>query len=107
MRAIDLRLSLSHSNILVVRTEGVARAQNHLPPVFHTSCRRHDIIISIALVELGALDGGLVFVSVIYYARRSCDSGAVGRHRSHKEHRLHSCSRTGTAVGEISLAVLI
>ena len=107
MRTVDLRLSLGQSHVLVVRTKGIARTQDNLPSVFHSTSRRHDIIISVALIELGALDGGLVLMSVIYNARWTCDSRSVGRHGSHEEHRLHSRSRTSATMREISLSVLV
>ena len=105
--AVDLRFALCHADILLVWAEGVLRAQYDLPSVLHTSCRRHDVVVSVALVELCSLDGWLVLMSVVYYPRGACHTAAVGREGSHEEYRLYPRTRAGTAEREVCLAVVV
>ena len=41
---------------------------NFLAAILHSARRTHDVIIAVALVEFGALNGRLVFMAVIYDA---------------------------------------
>ena len=59
---------LRHSHIFLVRTERILGAEFHLPTIFHATGRAHDVIISVALIEFGALNGRLVFMTIIDYA---------------------------------------
>ena len=59
---------LCHTYIFLVRTVWILGTQFYLPAILHSACRTHDIIISVALVELGSFDGRLIFVSIIYDA---------------------------------------
>ena len=63
-----LVLSLCHTHILLVRTVWILGTQFYLPAILHAARRTHDVIIAVALVELGTLDGRLVFMTVIYDA---------------------------------------
>ena len=63
-----LVLSLCYAYILLVRTVWILGTQFYLPAILHSARRTHDIIISVALVEFGTLDGRLVFMTVIYDA---------------------------------------
>ena len=66
VRAVDLRLALRQAHILLVRAERTAAAEFHLPAVLHATSGAEDVVVAVALVELRALDGGLVLVSIIY-----------------------------------------
>ena len=107
VRAIDLRLALCKAHILLVGTKGTATAEFYLPAVLHATGGAEDVVVAVALVELGALDGGLVLVSVIYDTRGSDHLGAVGRHGCNKEDRFHAGTRTGTTMRKVGLAVLV
>ena len=69
VRAVHLLvLSLCHAHILLVRTVWILGAQFHLPAILHAARRTHDVIVAVALVELGSFNGRLVFVTIIYDA---------------------------------------
>jgi hypothetical protein len=69
VRAVYLLvLSLCHTHILLVRTVWILGTQFYLPAILYSARRTHDIIISVALVEFGTLDGRLVFMTIIYDA---------------------------------------
>ena len=69
VRAVHiLVLSLSHTNILLVRTVWIPGTQFYLPALLHSARRAHDVLIAVALVEFGTLTGRLVFMAVIYDA---------------------------------------
>ena len=92
MRSVDLRFALGQAHILLIGSVGIFGAQNHLPTVFHASGGRHDIVVAVTFVEFGALDGGLVFMTVVDDACRPGHTGAVGREGRHEEHRLDAGS---------------
>ena len=60
-----LVLSLCHTYIFLVRTKWILGTQFYLPAILHSARRTHDVIIAVALVEFGTLDGRLVFMTVI------------------------------------------
>ena len=69
VRAVYLLvLSLCHTHILLVRTVWILGTQFYLPAILYSARRTHDIIISVALVEFGSLNGWLVFMTIIYDA---------------------------------------
>ena len=69
VRAVHLLvLSLCHTHILLVGTVWILGTQFYLPAILYSARRTHDIIISVALVEFGSLDGWLVFMTIIYDA---------------------------------------
>ena len=63
-----LVLSLCHTYIFLVRTKWILGTQFYLPAILHSARRTHDVIIAVALVEFGTLDGRLVFMTIIYDA---------------------------------------
>ena len=69
VRAVYLLvLSLCYAYIFLVRTVWILGTQFYLPAILHSARRTHDVIIAVALVELGAFDGRLVFVPIVYDA---------------------------------------
>ena len=69
VRTIHLLVfSLCHAYILFVRTVWILGTQFYLPAILHAARRTHDVIIAVALVEFGSLDGWLVFMAIIYDA---------------------------------------
>ena len=63
-----LVLSLCHTYILLVRTKWILGTQFYLPAILHAARRTHDVIIAVALVELGTFYRRLIFMTIIYDA---------------------------------------
>ena len=69
VRTIHLLVfSLCHTYIFLVRTVWILGTQLYLPAILHAARRTHDVIVAVALVELGTFDSRLVFMPIIYDA---------------------------------------
>ena len=100
MRAVDVIqiATLSHRDVFLIGTEGRTRTQRDLPAGGYASRRRHNIIVAVAFVELGAFNCGLCLMSVEHNLRGTGHFSAVGREGSNEQNRLHTGTRSCTAV---------
>ena len=82
-------------------------AQDDLPAGLDAAGGSEDVVITVALIELGTLDRGMIAVAVEDHDVLADETLAVGRHLADAQHALEPGARTGPAVDEVGLAVVV
>ena len=94
-------------NFLFPGTVNIFRPQYGLPAGLHAPCRSEDIVISVSLVQLRTLDGGLGRMTIIDELTVIEHSGAIRFDGRHIQHALEADTASGESRHHVCLAILI
>jgi len=107
MRAVDLGFSLVHHRAHLPGAIGLIGPEHHLPTGRDSAGWGKDIVLTLVFVKLSPFYGGILFVSVVDYARFTDQTFAVGAHGSYEQHRLKSGPAAGQCKRHIGFAVFV
>ena len=107
VRSVDRRIALMQNNLFLPGTVNIFRTKYRLPAGLYAACRSKNIVITVSLVQLRSLDGGLGDMSVIDELSVAQYPGAVRFDGRHIQHALEADTASGESRYHVSLAVFI
>ena len=107
VRAVDRRFPLRQHHFPLVGAVDVFRPQRQLPAARHAAGGGEDVVVAVALVELGALDGGVLRVPVEHQRTIVQQAGSIRIHAAYQQRASHGRTAGGEGVHEVGLAVVV
>ena len=108
MRPINRRVSLSHNNLIFIRSENIFRTKHCLPTRFNTACWCKYIIISVALIKLRAFNCNLViFISIKYLNFITYKPHTIWLHFNHMKYTLITYTTLCNTCYKIGFTIIV